>query len=87
MEKAMYNRVLLRYTIFQGLFSKRCRQFEDRLQALQVASAKLKVGQDDFTELETVKSRLFKQKFRKLKKATKYYKSHKGKRFFSRFYY
>jgi hypothetical protein len=48
--KAMYNRALFGYTIIQGPSSKRYRQLEDRLQALQVASAESKVGQDEFTE-------------------------------------
>jgi hypothetical protein len=68
MAKAMYNRALSGYTIIQGPSSKRCRQLEDRLQALQVASAESKVGQDEFTEPEAAKSGPFKQKFRKLKK-------------------
>jgi hypothetical protein len=65
--KAMCNRAFSGYTIIQGPSSKRCRQLEDRLQALQVASAESKVGRDEFTEPEAAKSGPFKQKFRKLK--------------------
>ncbi|PQE18242.1 hypothetical protein CJF30_00010966 [Rutstroemia sp. NJR-2017a BBW] len=39
MAKAMYNRALSGYTTVQGPSSKRSRQVEDQLQALQVASA------------------------------------------------
>jgi hypothetical protein len=44
MVKAMYNRALSGYITVQGPSSNWCRQLEDRLQVLQVASAKLKVG-------------------------------------------
>ncbi|KAH8794724.1 hypothetical protein BGZ57DRAFT_1012390 [Hyaloscypha finlandica] len=50
MAKAMYNRALSGYTTVQGPSSKRCREIEDRLQALQVPSTESKVGQDEFTE-------------------------------------
>jgi tetratricopeptide (TPR) repeat protein len=50
MAKAIYNRALSGYTTVQGPSSDRCRQLEDRLQALQVASAESKVGQNEFTE-------------------------------------
>jgi len=66
MAKGMYARALSGYTIVQGPFSKWCRQLEDRLQALQVASAELKVGQDEFTKPRAAKSRSFKQKLCKL---------------------
>ncbi|TVY12481.1 Nephrocystin-3, partial [Lachnellula arida] len=66
MARAMYSRALSGFTTVQGPSSNRCRQLEDRLQALQVASTKLKVGQNKFTEPEAAKSRSFKQKLRKL---------------------
>jgi hypothetical protein len=66
MAKAMYNRALSGYTTVQGPSSKRCRQLEDRLQVLQIASAKSKVSQDEFTEPGVAKSRPFKQKLRQL---------------------
>ncbi|KAH7418662.1 hypothetical protein BKA64DRAFT_691181 [Cadophora sp. MPI-SDFR-AT-0126] len=66
MAKAMYNRALSGYTTVQGPSSNWCRQLEDRLQALQVASAESKVGQDEFTEPGAAKSRPFMQKLRKL---------------------
>jgi hypothetical protein len=59
MAEAMYNRALSGYTISQGPSSKRCRQLEDRLQALQAASAESKVGQDEFTVPEAGKSGAF----------------------------
>jgi tetratricopeptide (TPR) repeat protein len=68
MAKGIYARALSGYTIVQGPSSKWCRQLEDRLQALQVTSDKLKVGKDEFTEPEAAKSRSFKQKLRKLGK-------------------
>ena len=40
--KGMYTRALSGYTTVQGPSSKSCRQLEDRLQALQVASAETK---------------------------------------------
>jgi hypothetical protein len=45
MAKAIYNRALSGYTTVQGPSSNRCMQLEDRLQALQVASAESKVGE------------------------------------------
>jgi tetratricopeptide (TPR) repeat protein len=66
MAKAMYNRALSGYTTVQGPSSKRCRQLEDRLQALQVASAESKVGQDEFTKPGAAKSRPFKETLRQL---------------------
>ena len=62
MAKAMYNRALSGYTTVQGPSSKRCRQLEDRLQALQVASAESKVGQNGFTEPGAAESRSLKRK-------------------------
>ncbi|MCJ1281457.1 hypothetical protein MMC26_000776, partial [Xylographa opegraphella] len=64
--KGMYTRALSGYTTVQGPSSKLCRQLEDRLQALQIASAEIKIGQDEFTEPRAVKSRSFKRKFHKL---------------------
>jgi tetratricopeptide (TPR) repeat protein len=64
--RAIYIRALSGYAIAQGPSSKRCKQLEDRLQALQVVSAESKVGQNEFTEPEAAKSRSFKQKLRKL---------------------
>jgi hypothetical protein len=61
MAKGMYTRALSGYTTVQGPSSKWCRQLEDRLQALQVASAELEVGQDEFTEPGVAKSKFFKQ--------------------------
>jgi tetratricopeptide (TPR) repeat protein len=48
--KIMYSRALAGYTTVQGPSSKWCRQLEDRLQALQVVSAELEIGQDGFME-------------------------------------
>jgi hypothetical protein len=62
MAKAMYNRALSGYTTVQGPSSKRCRQVENRLQVLQVASAKLKEGQNEFTEAGAAESRSLKRK-------------------------
>jgi hypothetical protein len=64
--KGMYTQALSGYRTVQGPSSKWCRQLEDRLQVLQVASAKSNVGQDEFTEPEAAKSRSFKQKLHKL---------------------
>ncbi|MCJ1386317.1 hypothetical protein MMC17_009443 [Xylographa soralifera] len=66
--KGMYTRALSGYTTVQGPSSKLCRQLEDRLQALQVASAEIKIGQDEFTEPRAVKSRSFKRKLHKLER-------------------
>jgi hypothetical protein len=44
MAKVMYNRALSGYAAVQGPSSKRCRQVEDRLQALQVTSAEPELG-------------------------------------------
>ena len=66
MAKVMYNRALSGYATVQGPSSKRCMQLKDRLQALQVASAEAKVGQDEFAKPGAAKSRLFKQKLRQL---------------------
>ncbi|KAH6725029.1 hypothetical protein BKA61DRAFT_665703 [Leptodontidium sp. MPI-SDFR-AT-0119] len=66
MARAMYNRALSGYATVQGPSSKRCKQLEDRLQALQAASAESKVGQDEFTKSGAAKSRSFKQKLRQL---------------------
>jgi hypothetical protein len=52
MAKAMYYRALSGYAIVQGPSSKLCRQVEDRLQALQVASAESKEGQVSLRSLE-----------------------------------
>ena len=40
MAKIMYNRALAGYTVVQGPSSKWCKELEDRLQALQIASVK-----------------------------------------------
>jgi hypothetical protein len=64
--REMYTRALPGYATVQGPSSKWCKQLEDRLQALQVASAESKVGQDGFTEPGTTKSRPFKQRLRQL---------------------
>ncbi|PQE17740.1 hypothetical protein CJF31_00005461 [Rutstroemia sp. NJR-2017a BVV2] len=66
MARAIYNRALSGYTIVQGPSSKRSRQVEDRLQALQVTSVESNVGQNEFTEPGVANSRSFKQKIRKL---------------------
>ncbi len=62
MARAMYNRALLGFTAAQGLSSDRCRQLEDRLSALQVASAESDVVQNEFTEPRVAKSRSLKQR-------------------------
>jgi tetratricopeptide (TPR) repeat protein len=66
MARAMYNRALSGYTTVQGSSSRLSRQVEDRLQALQVASAESDVGQNEFTEPGVANSRSLKQKIRKL---------------------
>ncbi|KAH9207082.1 hypothetical protein DL95DRAFT_450501 [Leptodontidium sp. 2 PMI_412] len=66
MARAMYNRALSGYATVQGPSSKRCKQLEDRLQALQAASAESKVGQDEFTKSGVAKPKPFKQKLRQL---------------------
>ncbi|APA15328.1 hypothetical protein sscle_14g100980 [Sclerotinia sclerotiorum 1980 UF-70] len=66
MARAMYNRALSGYTTVQGPSSKLSRQIEDRLQALQVASAGSNVGRNEFTEPGVANSRSLKQKIRKL---------------------
>ncbi|KAG4439420.1 hypothetical protein IFR05_005113 [Cadophora sp. M221] len=66
MARAMYNRALSGYTIVQGPSSKWSRQVEDRLQALQVASAESNGRQNEFTEPGVANSRSLKQKIRKL---------------------
>ena len=60
--KGMYSRVLSGYSTVQGPLSKWCRQLEDRLQALQVPSPELEVGQDEFTEPVAQESRRLKRK-------------------------
>jgi tetratricopeptide (TPR) repeat protein len=65
MAKVMYNRALSGYAAVQGPSSGRCRQVEDRLQALQVASAESKEGQNEFTEPRAAKSWSLKLKHRK----------------------
>ncbi|KAH8586144.1 hypothetical protein B0O99DRAFT_665869 [Bisporella sp. PMI_857] len=68
MARAMYNRALSGYTTVQKPSSKRSKQVEDRLQALQIASAKSNVGQNEITEPGVANSRSLKQKIRKLKR-------------------
>ena len=60
--KVMYSRALAGYTTVQGPSSKWCRQLQDRLQTLQVASIEPKAGQDEFTEIGAPKSRSHKRK-------------------------
>ncbi|KAL9615789.1 MAG: hypothetical protein Q9160_009258 [Pyrenula sp. 1 TL-2023] len=69
--KVMYSQALSGYTAIQGPSSKWCRQLEDRLQALQSESAKLKAGQDQSTEIRAPKSRSLKQKLYKLERRFK----------------
>ena len=66
MAKAMYTRALSGYTTVKGPSSKWCRQLEDRLQALQLASVESKARQDEVREIGAQKSRFLKQTFRKL---------------------
>ncbi|KAH8657178.1 hypothetical protein BGZ60DRAFT_532027 [Tricladium varicosporioides] len=68
MAMAMYIRALSGYTTVQGPSSNWCRQLEDRLQALQVASAESKVGQNECTEPGVARSSSLKQKLCKLRK-------------------
>jgi tetratricopeptide (TPR) repeat protein len=68
MAKGIYSQALSGYTTVQGPSSERCKELEDRLQALQVTSVALKVGQDEFTEPGVAKPRPFKQKLRQLGK-------------------
>ncbi|KAF8850968.1 TPR-like protein [Acephala macrosclerotiorum] len=60
--KTIYNRALSGYTTVQKPSSNRCRQVEDRLQELQVASAESKVDQNEFIESGVAKSRSLKRK-------------------------
>jgi hypothetical protein len=62
--KGIYARALSGYRIVQGPSSRWYKQLEDRLQALQVASAELEMGQDKSTEPGLAKSRSFKRKRR-----------------------
>jgi tetratricopeptide (TPR) repeat protein len=64
--EAMYNRALSGYTAVQGPSSHWCKQLEHRLQALQVASAESREGQNEFTESGVAKSKSLKQRLRKL---------------------
>jgi tetratricopeptide (TPR) repeat protein len=66
MARTMYNRALSGYTTVQGPSSKWSRQVEDRLQALQVASAESNVGQNEITEPGVANSMSLKQKIRQL---------------------
>ncbi|KAH9210981.1 hypothetical protein DL95DRAFT_437398 [Leptodontidium sp. 2 PMI_412] len=66
MAKEIYSRALSGYTTVQGPSSKWCRQLEDRLQALQVASIESEAGRDGFTEIRAPKSRSLRQTLRKL---------------------
>ena len=64
MAREMYTRALPGYATVQGPSSKWCKQLEVRLQALEVASAKSKAGQDEPTEPESTNSRPLKRKLR-----------------------
>jgi len=68
MAKIMYNRALAGYTVVQGPSSKWCKQLEDRLQALQIASVKPNEGRAKSVEIEASKSRSLKRIFRKLRR-------------------
>ncbi|KAH7377458.1 heterokaryon incompatibility protein-domain-containing protein [Cadophora sp. MPI-SDFR-AT-0126] len=60
--RTMYSRALSGYTAVQGPSSKWCKQLEDRLQALQVASAESRVGQNERTGSGAAESRSLKRK-------------------------
>jgi tetratricopeptide (TPR) repeat protein len=62
MAKEMYNRALSGYTTVQGPSSKWCRQLENQLQALQVASTASKTGQVEPKEIGAPKSMSLKRK-------------------------
>ncbi|KAF2464142.1 uncharacterized protein BDR25DRAFT_361884 [Lindgomyces ingoldianus] len=62
----MYSRALAGYTVVQGPSSKWCEKLEDRLQGLQVVSAKLNENQAEFTEIKATKSWSLKRIFRRL---------------------
>ncbi|KAF2463438.1 HET-domain-containing protein [Lindgomyces ingoldianus] len=64
--KIMYSRALAGYTAVQGPSSEWCKQLEDRLQALQVASIEPNEDQAESIEMEAPKSRSLKRVFRKL---------------------
>ncbi|KAK8900849.1 hypothetical protein QC760_010613 [Botrytis cinerea] len=66
MARAMYNRALSGYTTVQGPSSKWAKQVEYRLQALQVASAEMNIGRNEFTVSKVANSKSLKQKIRKL---------------------
>ncbi|TVY83409.1 hypothetical protein LSUE1_G002970, partial [Lachnellula suecica] len=62
--KVMYSRALAGYTTIQGPSSKWCKQLEDRLQTLSIASPELEESQDELTEPGAAKSRSLKRKLR-----------------------
>ncbi|KAF7900801.1 hypothetical protein EAF00_003022 [Botryotinia globosa] len=64
--REMYNRALSGYAILQGPSSKRSREVEDRLQALQVVSVESNIGRNEFIVPEVANSKSLKQKIRKL---------------------
>ncbi|RDW71000.1 putative nb-arc and tpr protein [Coleophoma cylindrospora] len=68
MAMVMYDRALSGYTTIQGPSSKWCRVLEDRLQALQVASAESKIDSNEFTDPGPAKLRSFRQKLGTLRK-------------------
>jgi hypothetical protein len=72
MAKRMYARALTGYTTVQVPSSKWCRQLEDRVEALQVASAESTVGQNESTEPGVANSRSLKQKIRQARKAAEH---------------
>ena len=58
--KEIYARALSGYTNIQGPSSKRCKQLENRLQALEVASTESEIEQNELAEPGAAKSRSFK---------------------------
>ncbi|KAK6609661.1 NB-ARC and TPR domain protein [Botrytis cinerea] len=68
MARKMYNRALSGYKIVQGSSSKWGKQVDDRLQALEVASAETNIGQNENTMPEVANSRSLKERIRKLRR-------------------
>jgi hypothetical protein len=60
--KVMYSRAFSGYKSVQGPSSKWCKQLEDRLRALQLASVELEAGYDRSAEVGAQQSRPLKRK-------------------------
>jgi tetratricopeptide (TPR) repeat protein len=62
MAKGMYSQALSGYTTVQGPSSKRCKELEDRLQALHVTSVESEAGENRSTRIGAQESRSLKRK-------------------------